>query len=267
MRFRESVIIMKHVFYYVALALSITSCVSSGNLYYEVLKKGESIETSTSLLDHSSYSDLLSKYVDQDGLVDYNGLKSQQSDLKSYLDYLSSHAPQADWTTGEQFAYYINLYNAATLYLIIDNNIPASIKDIDGPLGQVWLKEFIKIEENQYSLADIEKSVLQKMGDPRIHFAINCASYSCPKLLTTAYTGENVDLLMDKAAREFVNSSKNDLSDPNNPRLSSIFKFYPQDFKTVAPSIIDYVNQYANTKINPNATVEYKEYDWSLNNQ
>jgi hypothetical protein len=145
--------------------------------------------------------------------------------------------------------------------------MPGSIKDIDGPLGQVWLKNFIIVDGKDFSLADIEKSVLQKMGDPRIHFAINCASISCPKLLNEAFTGKNVDKLMTQAAKEFVNSDKNDLSDPSNPKLSSIFSFYPTDFKDHSGTIIDYVNQYANKKVNAGATISYKDYDWSLNKQ
>ncbi|WP_041497524.1 DUF547 domain-containing protein [Nonlabens marinus] len=258
---------MKKIAYLLLILCLGISCVGSGGLHYDQLTNGEKIEATRSQLDHSNYEALLKKYVNEKGFVNYEGLAEEQAKLKSYLTYLSVNPPRKDWETGEQFAYYINLYNASTLDLIIDNNMPASIKDIDGPLGQVWLKDFIVVDGNKYSLADIEKGVLQKMGDPRIHFAINCASYSCPKLLKTAYTGKNVDELMDRAANEFVNSDKNDLSDPNNPKLSSIFKFYTSDFTAVEPTLIDYVNRYANKKINVSATVEYKDYDWSLNKQ
>jgi hypothetical protein len=258
---------MKNFAYILGLVLVLTSCVGSGGLHYDALKQGEKIEATRAQLDHSNYDALLKKYVNKAGFVDYKGLAKEQAKLKSYLVYLSVNPPKSDWETGEQFAYYINLYNASTLDLIVDNNMPASIKDIDGPLGQVWLKEYIVVNGKNYSLADIEKGVLQKMNDPRIHFAINCASFSCPKLLDEAYTGKNVDQLMTRAANEFVNSNKNDLSDPNNPKLSSIFKFYTSDFTAVAPSLIDYVNTYAKKKINASAQVEYKDYDWSLNKQ
>ncbi len=258
---------MKKIIYLLVFILTASSCVSSGELYYDTLKKGEKIDTTGARLDHSAYEKLLQAYVNDQGFVDYEGLNTQKTALKSYLDYLDTNSPKQGWETGEQFAYYINLYNAATLYLIIDNGIPQSIKDISGPLGQVWLKKFIQVNGDAYSLADVEKSVLQQMGDPRIHFAINCASYSCPKLLNTAFTGSNINQMMQKAAYQFVNSNKNDLSDSSNPQLSSIFKFYPEDFKNVAPSIIDYVNIYAVDKINSDAQINYKEYDWSLNNQ
>lgn len=258
---------MKNIAYLVVVLLLVTSCVGSGGLHYDQLKKGEQIETNSARLDHSNYETLLQKYVNEAGFVDYKGLATEQTKLKSYLRYLGTNPPKKDWETGEQFAYYINLYNAATLDLILDNNMPESIKDIDGPLGQVWIKKYIAVDGKEYSLADLEKGVLQDMGDPRIHFAINCASYSCPKLMRTAYTGKNVDELMTRAAKEFVNSDKNDLSDPNNPKLSSIFKFYPKDFRAAGGTIIDYVNMYANQKINPDVTITYKDYDWSLNKQ
>jgi len=258
---------MKKIAYLLSILFIAASCVGSGGLHYDSLKNGEKIEASRAQLDHSNFDKLLKKYVNDAGFVDYEGLAGEQAALKSYLVYLGTNPPKKDWETGEQFAYYINLYNAATLDLIIDNDMPGSIKDIDGPLGQVWIKDFIVVDGNDYSLADIEKGVLQKMGDPRIHFAINCASYSCPKLLRTAYTGKNVDDLMERAANEFVNSDKNDLSDPDNPKLSSIFSFYPKDFKSVEPTIIEYVNRFADQKINEGANVTYKDYDWSLNKQ
>ncbi len=258
---------MKKIAHLVGLLLLAASCVGSGGLHYDALKKGEKIEATRAQLDHSNFDALLKKYVNNAGFVDYKGLATEQAKLKSYLVYLGTNPPKSDWETGEQFAYYINLYNASTLDLIIDNDMPGSIQDIKGPFGQVWIKKFIVVDGKEYSLADIEKGVLQKMGDPRIHFAINCASFSCPKLLNEAYTGKNVDKLMEQAANEFVNSDKNDLSDPNNPKLSSIFSFYPKDFKAVEPTIIDYVNRYAKNKINTGATVSYKDYDWSLNKQ
>lgn len=258
---------MKKIAYLLSILFIAASCVGSGGLHYDELKNGEKIEASRAQLDHSNYDALLKKYVNEAGFVDYEGLATEQAALKSYLVYLGTNPPRKDWETGEQFAYYINLYNASTLDLIIDNDMPGSIKDIDGPFGQVWIKKFIVVDGDDYSLADIEKGILQKMGDARIHFAINCASVSCPKLLKNAYTGKNVDDLMEQAANEFVNSDKNDLSDPNNPKLSSIFSFYPKDFKAETGTVIKYVNQYADTKINEGATIQYKDYDWSLNKQ
>ncbi len=245
----------------------VASCVGSGDLYYQQLSKGQEIPSTKGDLDHSDWDKLLKKHVNKAGFVDYDGFSKDRSGLKSYLDYLGNNAPKKSSSINEQFAYYINLYNAATVEIILENNQPASIKDIGSSINPVWIQNFIKVGDREYSLADIEKGVLQKMGDPRIHFAINCASFSCPKLLDKAYTAANVDALMDEAANEFVNSDKNDLSDSSNPKLSSIFNFYPKDFTAGGMTLIEYVNQYAENKIKPGATITYKDYDWSLNKQ
>lgn len=247
--------------------LLIVSCVGSGDLYYQQLAKGQEIPSTEGDIDHSDWDKLLKKHVNSKGFVDYAGFEKDRSSLKGYLDYLGKNAPKKSSSINEQFAYYINLYNAATVEIILENDMPASIKDIGSAVNPVWIQNFIKVGDKEYSLADIEKGVLQKMNDPRIHFAINCASYSCPKLQDKAYTASNVNELMDTAAKEFVNSDKNDLSDPSNPKLSSIFDFYPKDFTAGGMTLIEYVNQYTKTKIKPGATITYKDYDWSLNKQ
>lgn len=249
------------------LILITTSCIGGSDLYYETLKNNETIPSQKGQLDHSTWDALLKKYVNEAGFVDYDSFKNEQDELKEYLSYLNVNSPQESWSINEQFAYYINLYNAATVDLILQNNMPESIKDINGPLGQVWLKKYIKVNDKVYSLAAIEKNVLQKMGDPRIHFAINCASYSCPKLQNKAFTAANVDELMNLSAREFINSNKNDFSNPSDPKLSSIFSFYPKDFTQNGMTLAEYINQYADTKIAEKDKYDYKEYDWSLNKQ
>lgn len=149
--------------------------------FFKTLPENQVIPSDKGQLDHNKWDVLLKKYVDAEGFVDYQGFKKQEEELKEYLDYLNENPPQKTWSINEQFAYYINLYHSDAIYIILINDLPDSIKDIDGPLGSVWLKKFIKVDDKEYALAAIEKNVLQKMGNARIHFAINCASYSCPK--------------------------------------------------------------------------------------
>lgn len=249
------------------LAFSFWSCASNGELYFDPVATTISSETLPKTLDHSSWDALLKKHVDDSGNVNYKAFKADQATLKTYLDYLSDNAPDKSFSRAEQFAYYINLYNAATVYLILDNDIPASIKDISGPFGQVWLKKFFTIGNKKYSLNNVEKGILLKMNEPRVHFAINCASYSCPKLQNTAFTEVNLEQLLDKGASEFVNSDKNDLSDPNNLKLSKIFDWYKSDFTDTGKSLIEYINQYASKKVSSDASIDYLDYNWSLNKQ
>lgn len=252
---------------FIALNALLTSCVGGKDLYYTALPAGTTLASDASqALDHSSFDAQLRKYVNADGLVNYQAWKSEHAQLKSYLDYLNKNAPQNGWSQAEQFAYYINLYNAATVNLILDNDMPASIKDINGPLGQVWLKEVLFVNNKPYSLKAIEGNVLQKMGDPRIHFAINCASFSCPNIQNKAFTATNVNELMEQGASQFINSDKNTLN-AQNPELSKIFDWYATDFTDTGVSIIAFINKYAKTPIDENAQLSYKDYNWLLNKQ
>lgn len=239
------------------------ACVSSKGIDYKTKKEQEYKVKTENKLDHGAWDKLLKKHVKDDGLVDYKGFKSDNDDLNEYITFLSEQKPNENWIFEEQLAYFINVYNANTIKLIVDNYPVESIKDIDATLSP-FLKKIITIGDKQLALADIEKGILQKMNEPRIHFAINCASISCPKLLNEAYTAENVDELMTKAAREFINSEKNDISE-SNPKISEIFKWYKKDFLKESESIIDYINQYSDVKIKQGTAITYKTYDWNLN--
>lgn len=203
----------------------------------------------------------LKKYVTTDGHVNYKSIKENKTDLESFIYVLSKSHPTASWTENEQKAYWINAYNAFTIKLIIDNYPLKSIKDIFLP----WEKKFIKIETKNYSLGNIEHNILRKeFNDPRIHFAINCASYSCPKLLNHAYLPETLDKQLNAAAINFVNDvTKNKIS-PDQVELSSIFNWFTGDF-TKKGSLIDFINQYSKIKINKSAEISYLTYNWNLN--
>lgn len=214
------------------------------------------------LLDHSTWDNLLKTHVATNGDVDYKGFKNDAKLLNDYVNYLASQVPSKSWSVNEQLAYFINVYNANTIKLIVDNYPTKSIKDISNP----WMKNRLKIGDTEYSLADIENGILRKMNEPRIHFAINCASFSCPKLLNIAYTAENVQSLMERATSEFINNTDKNKLTPNAPQVSEIFKWYKSDF-TDNGTIIDYINTYAKTKVSANAKVDYLNYNWSLNEQ
>ncbi|MBR9914183.1 MAG: DUF547 domain-containing protein [Algicola sp.] len=218
--------------------------------------------TMTPMVDHSEWDKLLKKYVAENGDVNYQGFKNDREALDNYINYLATKVPAKDWSVQEQLAYFINVYNANTIQLIIDNYPTKSIKDISNP----WLKNRLKIGDEDYSLADIENGILRKMNEPRIHFAINCASVSCPKLLNTAYTANNVEALMEKATADFINNNDKNQLAQNQLQLSKIFKWYESDF-TSQGSLVDYINQYANIDISKDAKIDYIEYNWALNEQ
>ncbi len=218
---------------------------------------------STTSADHKNWDVLLKKHVDNNGFVNYNDFLNDQEQLSSYLKDLSLNVPDDSWSVEEQLAYYINLYNAATIDLILKNYPIKSIKEIKTP----WKISNIKMGENYYSLGDIEHKILREMKEPRIHFAINCASISCPKLLNKAFIASKMEEQLERVTKDFINGNKNDIS-ISNPKISKIFKWYKKDFlKKGEQDLISYINKYSNVKIDANTKVVFKEYNWYLNEQ
>ncbi|MEM6515025.1 MAG: DUF547 domain-containing protein [Bacteroidota bacterium] len=213
------------------------------------------------VVDHSEWDRLLKKHVDDMGFVAYQAFKDDKDKLDGYLKILGDLEPTEKWSVQELLAYYINLYNAATVQLILDNYPLKSIKDING----AFTKAFVKINNKELSLGGIENGVLRKMNEPRIHFAINCASFSCPKLLNEAFIASKIDEQLEQVTVGFINGNKNEIS-KNNPKFSKIFDWYGSDFKINGKKdIIGYVNRYSTTRIEPNSEYSFLEYDWSLN--
>ncbi|MAN60106.1 MAG: hypothetical protein CMC08_09760 [Flavobacteriaceae bacterium] len=215
-------------------------------------------------VDHSGWDKLLKKHVNEAGMVDYKGFQKDRKELNEYLQLLSSQQPSDDWSVQELLAFYINLYNAYTIDLILNNYPVKSIKDIDG----AFTKGFIPLDGRDLSLGGIENGILRKMNEPRIHFAINCASMSCPPLLREAYTASKINEQLDRATSQFINGDYNDLS-ATNPKVSMIFKWYEDDYTVNGKKdVIGFINKYSkNTAINQSAKLDYREYDWSLNDQ
>lgn len=212
-------------------------------------------------IDHSSWDALLKKYVKSDGLVDYKGFLKDRKTLTEYLKMLSQNPPSDSWSTAELLAYYINTYNAYTVDLILKNYPVKSIKDISG----AWTKAIVPIGDKNLSLGGIEHSILRKMNEPRIHFAINCASYSCPNLLNEAYTATKIEDQLERVTKAFIQSDKNQIS-TNKLALSYIFKWYKSDFKVNGKKdLIGFINLYTAENLNKNTSISYLEYNWNLN--
>jgi hypothetical protein len=209
---------------------------------------------------YTNYSAFLNKYVTENGNVNYDKMSKSKNELETILEQFVKNQPTTKWSKDEKMAYYINLYNAYTLKVIIDNYPTKSIKNI----SNAWSKKFIPVNGKNISLEYIEHEILRKMGDPRIHFGINCASFSCPKLENTAFLPEKLDAQLDQATKSFINdASKNAISE-NEAKISEIFNWFAGDFKTKG-SVIDYINQYSKTKIDKKAKVKYMTYNWNLN--
>lgn len=211
-------------------------------------------------VDHSKWDALLRKHVSANGNVNYKGFLKDKTALESYLDLLEANVPTKSWSRNATLAYWINVYNAYTVKLIVDNYPVHSIKEISNP----WGKKFFTLAGKKYSLEQVEHEILRKMGEPRIHFAINCASFSCPNLLNEAYTEAALSRQLAQVAKSFINDKTKNTITSSKIEISEIFNWFGGDFKTKG-SLIDFLNQYSSVKINSNAKTTFKDYNWSLN--
>lgn len=227
----------------------------------------------TSPISHAIFDELLHSYVDKEGLVDYEGLITEREKLSQYLKVLSDNAPNDEnWNREEQLAYWINAYNAFTIALVLDHYPIKSIKDIGSSIqvpfiNTPWDIKFVNIAGQKYDLNNIEHNILRKKWEePLIHFAINCASMSCPKLRSEAYSPKELEKQLDDQASQFINDDfRNDITS-EKAEISKIFKWFSGDFEKNS-NMKSLINQYADQKILPNVEIEFKDYDWGLNNQ
>ncbi len=219
---------------------------------------------------HQPWDKLLKKHVNAAGMVNYKGFIKDKAELDAYLKTLSNSAPQAAWSQNDQKAFWINVYNAFTVSLIVQKYPVKSIKDIAGNIYKIntpWDIQFIKIGGKTYDLNNVEHGILRKKyNDPRIHFALVCASISCPKLQRDAYTGASLNTQLDNAGKEFLNDkAKNNIA-ADKASLSKYFSWYKGDFKQNG-SMTDFINKYSSTKMNANTRISYLDYNWGLNEQ
>lgn len=221
-------------------------------------------------ISHESWDKLLKKHVDKQGKVNYKGFINDSTELIGYLRLLSNNIPNTNWTDQQQLAYWINLYNAYTIKLILDHYPIKSIKDI-GSFIQIpfvntpWQIEFIPLGDEYYDLDNIEHDIIRKnFNEPRIHFALVCAANSCPNLRNEAYQGNRLEAqLTDQTTSFLVNTSKN-LITKEQLKLSKIFRWYKQDF-TRSMQLNEYIKQYTTIIIGDTVEIDYMDYDWSLN--
>ncbi|PWH83483.1 DUF547 domain-containing protein [Algibacter marinivivus] len=227
----------------------------------DVINTEEEEETSI-IFNHNNWNNLLQKHVSNQGNVDYKGFRTDRKALLNYITSLSENLPTDTWTKNEKLAYWINAYNAMTVDLILRHYPIKSIKDIKKP----WQQRHWKLGEKWYDLNEIEHKILRKMKEPRIHFAIVCASFSCPQLQNKAFTAEHLETQLTTATKAFINDPKRNYITPTKIELSKIFAWFDKDFLVNGTgSIIQYVNRYSNTKISQKMTKRFMDYNWDLN--
>ncbi len=215
---------------------------------------------------HKTWDDLLKKYVSSSGKVNYAGFKTEKAELDKYIKELQSIYSKVDsWNKNKRLAYWINVYNAVTVKLITDNYPLKSIQDLNG--GKPWDLKLINLGGTSYTLNVIENKIIRpKYNEPRIHFAVNCAAKSCPKIMNKAWTEDNIQRYLTKQTKAFLaNTSQNKIA-ADKVVLSKIFDWYKVDFGGDNTKLIEFINKYSDVKVNDNATVTFNEYNWELNN-
>jgi hypothetical protein len=240
---------------------------------------------------HAAFTTLLRKHVrvvrgGQTTQVAYAGFAADRTALKAYLDSLSAVAPAtfAGWPKAERQAFLINAYNAFTVELILTKYPDLkSIKDLGSLLSSPWKPKWISLLGGKVSLDDIEHAMLRKRGDyddPRVHFAVNCASIGCPALREEAFVAARLDAQMDEQTLRFMSDRTRNRFNAQRGRLelSKIFDWYGEDFRLGHRSIVSlpafaarYAEQLADAPADRERVrgakldIAFTDYDWALN--
>ncbi|MEM7669123.1 MAG: DUF547 domain-containing protein, partial [Pseudomonadota bacterium] len=225
---------------------------------------------------HSAWDRFLSAYLSADSAgvhrVDYAAVSLADRELVvSYIDSLEAVDP-ATLDRPEQLAFWINLYNAQTVALILENYPVDSIRDISSGLFSLgpWDQEAVTISGRTLSLNDIEHGIVRPVyQDARIHYALNCAAVSCPNLATKAFSGKRLDADLTSAEKAYVNDPRGVRLDGEKLVLSSIYNWFRDDFGQTEADIIVRLRKHATGRtadaLNGRSEVDEFEYDWALN--
>ena len=223
----------------------------------------------SNVVDHSLYGELLGRYV-ENVVVDYQGFKNEEKKLDQYLKVLEK-TDTKKLSRNEQFAFYVNAYNAWTIKLVL-SGYPGveSIKDLGGFLKSPWKKKICRIDGDIITLDNIEHDILRpRFKDPRVHFALNCASKGCPPLRSEPYQGDVLDKQLDEMASAFINDPSRNRIEERTLYVSKIFDWFEEDFNNdVVGFFLKQAKGDLKKQLEINKTkikIRYLDYDWSLN--
>lgn len=218
--------------------------------------------------EHDLFDAVLKENVSPEGQVNYPGIKDDSRFLE-YIDYLAGANPDAYATKQEKLAFWINAYNALTMKGILDGLSPGSF------FSRITFFKTTdyKVAGREINLYDLERDIIIPFNEPRIHFAINCASASCPILIPEAYTAKKLEQQLEANTIAFINDQSKNMFDLNKKTalISKIFDWFPEDFERSANSVQKYLANYVEdaevSKLlaQDGFRIKYLKYDWSLN--
>lgn len=233
---------------------------------------------STAAIDHGRWNALIDTYLvpSPDGINRFAYGRVSRNDKRALETYIADLAalPIDAYNRDEQFAYWVDLYNALTVNVVLDHYPVSSIKKISISPGLFsvgpWGKKLVLVAGEELSLDDIEHRILRPIwNDPRIHYAVNCAALGCPKLMRVAFTESNTEELLDRGAKDYINSEYGAYLD-SNARLfaSSLYDWYQEDFGGDEAGVIEHLRLYAGPelarKLEGITEVYDFDYDWTL---
>jgi uncharacterized protein DUF547 len=255
-----------------AYASSLSSAVLLSGCFSTVAVRepqGEPLPITKGHFPHEAFNGVVQKYVNDHGKIDYKALKADRNDLERYLVALGKTSPHQEPdafpTEQDKLAYWINGYNAYVMYAVTERPQMKSVND--DPKNFFYFTEY-KFGNENWSLYKLENEVVRKeFKEPRVHFALNCASGGCPELPNEAFMPDKVEEQLAREATRFcANDKKVRIKDPNTVDVSQIFEWYGDDFKASGGPIA-FCKKWGRADLPDNATVQFIPYDWALNAQ
>lgn len=263
-----------------ALAIFIGLAIKAYSLYQTVLPIpihywNESNEQNKTMVNHQAWQEILTSYLVFDNKAqsrhfNYGAITvKDKSKLTRYLQNMQAIDPRQLNKT-EQFAYWVNLYNALTINLVLKHYPLNSIKNIGDGITGPWNIELAVIANKAITLNKIEHGILRSLWqEPRVHYVINCASIGCPDLSEKALTSHNIEQQLNAAARRFINQKKAVYLNSDSLTLSSIYDWFSEDFGDTQQALIKHLSQYAKPALK-NELLTFKgdvnfTYNWELN--
>ena len=261
----------------IAVLVSVVTCCALTGAQAQADRFADYDPDGRSSLDHGAFAQILSEHVTVKApgvtRVDYAALGADgAAALERYIATLSGIDPTT-LTREAAFAYWVNLYNAVTLDVVLEHYPVESIRDIRFGLGLrpgPWREELVTVNGAALSLDNIEHDILREYWDePRVHVAVNCASVGCPALRAAPFTADRLEAQLDDAARAFVNSGRAAYLEGSRLTVSSLFKWYEEDFGDSEAGVIDWLSHYADedlaASLERSDGIDAYAYDWSLN--
>lgn len=248
--------------------LTLLLCAACGGVVKSTVNLSDDTLAAMTAVDYAGWTEVLKTYVDDKGEVDYPKLKANRGKLDAFVAQIAAVGPKTRpelfKTRDDKLAYYINAYNALTMFNVI-NRYPEIKSVIDSKLSFFVTTKFV-LDGTEISLYDLENELIRPtFKEPRIHFALNCASAGCPVLPAEPFLPATLEAQLARETSKFVHETRNVAVEGGKVVLSEIFKWYAEDFQ---PSAVAWINGVApDLKLPAKAEVTYRPYGWALNDQ